>query len=179
MPIFFSLFSVLNDAQHEKAGGGVGLLNENLAKSFGESDLFGAPLKATLANNEGSFLVIVFAVTMIALMTASQFITQLQIMSKNQSPEAKNSPMFPLGVMFYWLTSNFWTMGQQFLVIRNMPTPGSEAAAAREARLAKRGKLVVKDGPLSDEIVRDEIPKTTQRQQPVNKNRAKKQGGSK
>jgi YidC/Oxa1 family membrane protein insertase len=200
MPIFFSLFSVLNDAQHEKAGGGVGLLNENLAKSFGESDLFGAPLKATLANNEGSFLVIVFAVTMIALMTASQFITQLQIMSKNQSPEAKNSPMFkqqrillyilpvvfifsgvafPLGVMFYWLTSNFWTMGQQFLVIRNMPTPGSEAAAAREARLAKRGKLVVKDGPLSDEVVRDEIPKTTQRQQPVNKNRAKKQGGSK
>jgi YidC/Oxa1 family membrane protein insertase len=200
MPIFFSLFSVLNDAQHEKAGGGVGLLNENLAKSFGESDLFGAPLKATLANNEGSVLVIVFAVAMIALMTASQFITQLQIMSKNQSPEAKNSPMFkqqrillyilpvvfifsgvafPLGVMFYWLTSNLWTMGQQFLVIRNMPTPGSEAAAAREARLAKRGKLVIKDGPLSDEVVKDEIPKTTQRQQPVNKNRAKKQGGSK
>jgi YidC/Oxa1 family membrane protein insertase len=200
MPIFFSLFSVLNDAQHEKPGGGVGLLNEALAKSFGESDLFGAPLKATLANNEGSVLVIVFAVTMIALMTASQFITQLQIMSKNQSPEAKNSPMFkqqrillyilpivfifsgvafPLGVMFYWLTSNFWTMGQQFLVIRNMPTPGSEAAAAREARLAKRGKLVVKDGPLSDETVVDEAPKTTQRQQPVGKNRAKKQGGSK
>ncbi|KQM57679.1 membrane protein insertase YidC [Agreia sp. Leaf210] len=200
MPIFFSLFSVLNDAQHEKAGGGVGLLNETLAKSFGESDLFGAPLKATLANNEGSFLVIVFAVTMIALMTASQFITQLQIMSKNQSPEAKNSPMFkqqrillyilpvvfifsgvafPLGVMFYWLTSNFWTMGQQFLVIRNMPTPGSEAAAAREARLAKRGKLVIKDGPLSDEPVADEVPKSTQRQQPVGKNRAKKQGGSK
>jgi YidC/Oxa1 family membrane protein insertase len=200
MPIFFSLFSVLNDAQHEKAGGGVGLLNENLARSFGESDLFGAPLKATLANNEGSVLVIVFAVTMIALMTASQFITQLQIMSKNQSPEAKNSPMFkqqrillyilpvvfifsgvafPLGVMFYWLTSNFWTMGQQFLVIRNMPTPGSEAAAAREARLAKRGKLVIKDGPLSDETVEDQTPKTTQRQQPVGKNRAKKQGGSK
>jgi len=200
MPIFFSLFSVLNDAQHEKAGGGVGLLNEALARSFGESDLFGAPLKATLVNNEGSVLVIVFAVAMIALMTASQFITQLQIMSKNQSPEAKNSPMFkqqrillyilpvvfvfsgvafPLGVMFYWLTSNFWTMGQQFLVIRNMPTPGSEAAAAREARLAKRGKLVIKDGPLSDEVVEDQTPKTTQRQQPVGKNRAKKQGGSK
>jgi YidC/Oxa1 family membrane protein insertase len=132
-------------------------------------------------------------------MTASQFITQLQIMSKNQSPAAKNSPMFkqqrillyilpivfvfsgiafPLGVMFYWLTSNLWTMGQQFLVIRNMPTPGSEAAKAREERLAKRGKLVIKDGPLSDEVV-DEAPKATQRVQPVNKNRAKKQGGKK
>ena len=30
---------------------------------------------------------------------------------------------FPLGVMFYWLTSNIWTMGQQFLVIRNLPDP--------------------------------------------------------
>ena len=130
---------------------------------------------------------------------ASQFITQLQIMSKNQSPEAKNSPMFkqqkmllyilplvfavsgvafPLGVMFYWLTSNFWTMGQQFLVIRNMPTPGSEAAKAREARLAKKGKL---EPPVADgtTIVIDDTAKNTQRQQPLNKNRAKKQDDKK
>ena len=31
---------------------------------------------------------------MIVLMTASQFITQLQIMAKNQSPEMKASPMY-------------------------------------------------------------------------------------
>ncbi len=31
---------------------------------------------------------------MIILMTASQFITQLQIVSKNMSPETKASPMF-------------------------------------------------------------------------------------
>jgi YidC/Oxa1 family membrane protein insertase len=135
------------------------------------------------------------ALTMIVLMTASQFITQLQIVSKNMSPETKASPMFrqqrillyllplvfafsgvafPLGVMFYWLISNFWTMGQQFLVIRNMPTPGSEAARAREARLAKKGKLVVEDKP---ETIVVEEKKTTQRQQPVGKTRAKKQGG--
>ena len=66
----------------------------------------------------------VVASVMVVLMTASQFITQLQIMSKNQSPEMKASPMyrqqrillyllplvfafsgfaFPIGVMFYWL----------------------------------------------------------------------------
>ena len=67
--------------------------------------------------------------------------------------------------MFYWLVSNFWTMGQQFLVIRNMPTPGSEAALAREARLAKKGKLVVEEKPENDVAL--EEPKTTQRQQPV------------
>jgi YidC/Oxa1 family membrane protein insertase len=65
-------------------------------------------------------------------------------------------------------------MGQQFVVIRNMPTPGSEAAKAREARLAKKGKLVV-DEPSGDVIVLEE-PKKTQRQQPISKARAKKQG---
>jgi YidC/Oxa1 family membrane protein insertase len=119
-------------------------------------------------------------------------------MSKNQSPEMKASPMyrqqrvllyllplvfafsgftFPLGVMTYWLVSNFWTMGQQFIVIRNMPTPGSEAALAREARLARRQqrKGITAETPEGSTIVVEE-PKTTQRQQPVGKARSKKQG---
>jgi len=137
---------------------------------------------------------------MVVIMTASQFITQLQIMSKNQSAEMKASPMyrqqrillyilplvfafsgfaFPIGVMFYWLTSNIWTMVQQFLVIRNMPTPGSEAALAREARLARKAQrrgITVTE--FSDEPAVEEIKKP-QRQQPVGKNRAKKQSGNK
>ncbi|SFR67356.1 YidC/Oxa1 family membrane protein insertase [Agromyces sp. CF514] len=197
MPIFFGLFSVLNDAQHDKAG--VGVFTQELANSFANSEFLGAPLKGTFIgamNGEYPWQVMVIAATMIVLMTASQFITQLQIVSKNMSPETKASPMFrqqrimlyllplvfafsgvafPIGVMFYWLVSNFWTMGQQFLVIRNMPTPGSEAAKAREARLAKRGKLVVEDQESTTIVIEEK--KTTQRQQPVGKNRAKKQGG--
>ncbi|WP_022885415.1 membrane protein insertase YidC [Glaciibacter superstes] len=204
MPIFFALFSVLNDAQHGKAG--VGPLNEELGKQFGSAELFGAPLHNSFASQWGlmtegqpySVTVMIIAATMVVLMTASQFITQLQIVSKNMSPETKASPMFrqqrimlyllplvfafsgvafPLGVMFYWLTSNIWTMAQQFLVIRNMPTPGSEAAKAREERLARKGKLIATDG---DVIVVEEPKKTSnQRQQPVGKNRAKKQSGPK
>jgi YidC/Oxa1 family membrane protein insertase len=198
MPIFFGLFSVLQNAQHEQVG--VGLLNLQLSRSFGESVLFGvAPLKDSIQSADGNGWVIGIALTMVVLMTASQFITQLQIMSKNQSPEMKASPTykqqrillyilplvfafsgfaFPLGVMFYWLTSNAWTMVQQFIVIRNMPTPGSEAALAREARLAKkhqrRGITVTElEAPVREE------PKKVQRVQPVGKNRAKKQTGSK
>ncbi|WP_291051054.1 membrane protein insertase YidC [Herbiconiux sp.] len=201
MPIFFSLFSVLNNAQ--KGQSGVGPLNAELGKQFGDATLFGvAPLHDTFMsafNAGGPWQVMLIAGLMVVLMTASQFYTQLQIMAKNQSPEAKASPMykqqrillyilplvfvfsgvaFPLGVMFYWLTSNFWTMGQQFLVIRNMPTPGSEAAKAREARLAKKGKLEPTKGAPEIESI-PEVPKTTQRQQPVSKNRAKKQGDKK
>jgi YidC/Oxa1 family membrane protein insertase len=198
MPIFFGLFSVLQHAQNQKAENpaGVGLLNAELSASFGNSDLWGAPLHLAISTAEGNVIVIVMASIMVVLMTASQFITQLQIMSKNQTPEMQNSPMykqqrmllyllplvflfsgftFPLGVMFYWLVSNIWTMVQQFLVIRNMPTPGSEAALAREARLAKKrqrkGITIVEE----ESSPEPETPKTTQRQQPVNpKNRKKK-----
>jgi YidC/Oxa1 family membrane protein insertase len=197
MPIFFGLFSVLQHAQNQTAEnpGGVGLLNADLSASFGSSELWGAPLHLAISTAAGNVTVIVIASVMVVLMTASQFITQLQIMSKNQTPEMQNSPMykqqkmllyllplvflfsgftFPLGVMFYWLVSNIWTMVQQFIVIRNMPTPGSEAALAREARLAKKrqrlGITLVEDGEPEPEL-----PKTTQRSQPVNpKNRKKK-----
>jgi YidC/Oxa1 family membrane protein insertase len=196
MPIFFGLFSVLNSSFQGLTG--VGLLNEQLSQEFGKATLFGiAPLGATMVNNDDNVWVIVIAAILIVLMTASQFITQLQIMSKNQSAEMKSSPMyrqqrillyvlpivflfsgiaFPLGVMFYWFVSNIWTMVQQFIVIRNMPTPGSEAALAREARLAKKRQKqgIVEDEPEGTVI---EEPKKTQRQQPVGKNRAKKKGG--
>ncbi len=205
MPIFFSLFSVLSNAQHVNADGshnpGVGLLNQELSTSFGTSSLFGiAPLHESF-QSASTPAVQIIAVVMVILMTASQFITQLQIMSKNQSAEMKASPMFrqqrillyllplvfafsgfsfPLGVMFYWLVSNFWTMVQQFLVIRNMPTPGSEAALAREARLAKREQrkqLTQVDIEGEGTVVVEEA-KNVQRQQPVSKTRAKKKSGS-
>jgi YidC/Oxa1 family membrane protein insertase len=204
MPVFFSLFQVLNGAQTGKAG--VGPLNETLAVQFGNAELFGiAPLHQSFSGalnaHPPQVAVMVIAAVMVVLMTSSQFITQLQIVSKNMSPETKASPQFkqqrillyllpfvflfsgfafPLGVMFYWLTSNIWTMVQQFVVIRNMPTPGSEAAKAREARLAKKGKLVNDEGVVVLSI--DEQPQkpiTTQRAQPVSKNRAKKQTGGK
>jgi len=149
-------------------------------------------------------IVVAIAAFMVVVMTGSQFITQLQLASKNQSPEMKASPMyrqqrvllyilplvfafsgyaFPIGVMFYWLTSNIWTMVQQFLVIRNMPTPGSEAALAREARLAKRNRQKMSDDASAlgapDAADEPKKPVTTQRSQPVGKNRAKKTGSGK
>jgi YidC/Oxa1 family membrane protein insertase len=193
MPIFSSLFFVLNDAQHSVTSGkaGVGLLNLDLAQLFAKADLFGAPLKDTFLSSN-LLEVKILAAVMILVMTASQFITQKQIMAKNQNPDSMNSQYmqtqkimlvlfpvifaisgisFPIGVMFYWLASNFWTMGQQFVVIRNMPTPGSKAHHERQARLEKKGKL-----PKNTDAVEAEIVEVTPRQrtQPTGKARAKK-----
>jgi len=188
MPIFGALFVVLNEAQKTDPNAGVGLLSKELAYSFGHSQFLGAALSANFTS--GNLNAQIMAAVMIVLMTASQFITQRQIMAKNQNPAAMNSqyaqtqkimlyvfPLifavssfaFPLGVMWYWLASNFWTMGQQFVVIRNMPTPGSEAHKAREARLAKKGKALT-----PEQIEELPEPVKQQRVQPVSKTRAKK-----
>ena len=62
--------------------------------------------------------------------------------------------------------------GQQFIVIRNMPTPGSPAFQARQLRLEKKGKLPKPEqGAIAVEA---EIDQKGQRTQPVGKTRAKK-----
>jgi YidC/Oxa1 family membrane protein insertase len=193
MPIFAGLFFTLNGAQHDEKG--VAFLTAEMAKSFSSSTLFGARLSETFLTAQ-TFNVQVLAAVMVLVMTATQFITQKQILAKNQNPDVNNSQYaqtqkimlyvfpvifmisgisFPLGVMFYWLTSNFWTMGQQFLVIRNMPTPGSLAHRQREERLAKKGKLK-RDEPITFADVAIEEAANTQRTQPVGKKRAKKKG---
>ena len=195
MPIFISLFFVLNEAQHNKQG--VGMLSQELATSFANSKIFGAPLSATFfipgENADNPLAVQIIAGVMIVLMTASQFITQKQIISKNQTPAnlqnsqymqtqkimlwlfpfmfAISGVSFPLGVMTYWLVSNFWTMGQQYVVIKNMPTPGSLAHEQRQARLEAKGKLPKQD---IVEVTEIEPEAKGQRQQPVSKKRKKK-----
>jgi YidC/Oxa1 family membrane protein insertase len=187
MPIFMGLFFVLNDAQQNKAG--VGLLDAALAQSFSQAEILGAKLSDTFFGSDDLNVKIIAGV-MIVLMSASQFITQKQIMAKNQNPDVQNSQFmqtqkillyvlpfvflisgltFPLGVMTYWLVSNFWTMGQQFVVIRNMPTPGSPAFKERQERLIKKGKI-----SLEPEAAQETEAEIRQRQQPVSKSRAKK-----
>lgn len=213
MPILLGMFYTLSDVKrHAEWGvGGVGLLDSTLTRQFYDAELFGvAPLHVNMidAINTNQTATVVILVILVILMIVSQFFTQLQIISKNLSPEAKTGQayqmqrimlyvlplafifsgvFFPLGVVMYWFTSNIWTMVQQFIVIRNLPTPGSEAAKAREERLAKKGKALDASGkviPLEKyqaeqqrlfeeaERAKAQAPK---RQQPVGKQRAKKQ----
>jgi len=195
MPVFFGLFTTLNNAALGLPG--IGFMNLDLAKNFGAATIFEtAPLHASMSSSEGDWTVVWTAGVMVVLMTVSQFITQKQIMSKNISAAMKESPTykqqqillyvlplvflfsgfaFPLGVMMYWLVSNFWTMGQQFVVIRNMPTPGSEAYQAWEARQEKKN---IRKGITTEPDVIEEV-KPAQRQQPMGKNRAKRGKGKK
>jgi len=150
----------------------------------------------------------IVCVVMIVLMSASTFTTQRQLMMKNMPASALDNPFakqqkvllylmplmfvfsgvtFPIGVLLYWLTTNLWSMGQQFYTIRRMPAPGSPAEKALEERRLKSGKEHKKftipglshDPELEDvqdTPIADAKPQSGQRQQPKRKKRVKPTG---
>ena len=82
---------------------------------------------------------------LIVAMGATTFISQRQLMSKQaaavnpqQQMLMKIMPLmfavfavnFPLAVIIYWVTTNLWSMGQQYILLRNRPPIGGEPAAA-------------------------------------------------
>jgi YidC/Oxa1 family membrane protein insertase len=89
---------------------------------------------------------------------------------------------FPIGVLIYWTTTNLWTMGQQFFVIRRMPTPGSPAAKALAERRAAKGlpALPLLGGKKVDAQAAEAsaaaaaVEAKSQRVQPQRKNRKRK-----
>ena len=198
-PIFFALFQVLNGIATGQARG---VLTPELLESARNARVFGAPLYATFANaNEylaqgvSPTSVRIVTVILIALMTFTTFTTQRQLMLKNMpsdNPMAQQQKIllyvfplmfaffginFPIGVLIYWLTTNLWTMGQQFYVIRNNPTPGTPAEAAyneRQAIKAARGGSLIQRvtgrGPVvsNEPVEKIEEPKVV-RQQPKRK----------
>ncbi|MFF2346115.1 membrane protein insertase YidC [Pseudarthrobacter sp. NPDC058119] len=204
MPFFFALFQVLSGiSQAKDQGAGIGAMSHEQVVEFDASSIFGAPLSASLLHGGGSgnqASVWILSIVMILAMTASQFITQKQIMAKNMSEEAMASPFmrqqkmmlyilpivfgvgginFPIGVLIYWTTTNLWTMGQQFFVIRRMPTPGSPAAKALAERRAAKGLpalsvLTGKRDEAADEAAAAAVEIKGQRVQPQRKNRKKK-----
>ncbi|MFE5580393.1 membrane protein insertase YidC [Kitasatospora sp. NPDC056531] len=156
-PFFTALYGVLASVAKGKP---IGVIHGDLLVSAGKAHIFGAPLSATFVSSSVTSVKIVTAV-MIVMMSLSQFVTQRQLMTKNvdltvKTPFMQQQKMlmyvfpvmfavmginFPVGVLVYWLTTNVWSMGQQLIVIRNNPTPGSKAFQERQARLKKAGRL--------------------------------------
>jgi YidC/Oxa1 family membrane protein insertase len=204
MPIFFALFRLLDQAA--KNGTAHGLLTEELARKFGASEIFGVfPIsesfwQARVWGAEPDGAVMVLALILVLAMTATTFTTQRQLMSKNMPADALSGPYaqqqkmllyvlpvafglggvaFPIGVLLYWTTSNLWTMGQQFYVIRNNPAPGTPAFQAKvdrdRAKAERKGLLVAE--PEAPAV--EEKPRAATRQQPKKQTRQqRRQGGT-
>jgi YidC/Oxa1 family membrane protein insertase len=190
-PIFFALFRVLNGIAQNLAQG---VLTPEQVEQAKEASIFNVPIYATFVHaDETPFPTTTRVVTiiMIALMTATTFTTQRQLMIKNASrdnPMAQQQKIllyvfpvffavtginFPVGVLLYWLTTNLWSMGQQFYVIRNNPQPGTPAFEAWERRVEakERRKLGL---PPEPEVAGPVIAPPTPRAQPKRQSKSQR-----
>jgi YidC/Oxa1 family membrane protein insertase len=208
MPIFFALFSVLQGIATQTPEGVFKWPQyANLMAEARSASIFGAPLYGTFlgaaeVEADGFSPVATRIVTfiLIILMTGTTFLTQRQLIVKNMAADnpivrqqkvllyvfplmfAIGGINFPIGVLIYWFTTNLWSMGQQFYVIRNNPQPNTPAyesylrrQAEKEARKAvKRGEVATVEEALKPKPV--EPPK---RAQPKRQSRSqRKRGGA-
>ncbi|MDQ3096283.1 MAG: membrane protein insertase YidC, partial [Actinomycetota bacterium] len=196
MPIFLALFRTLNEAAHNK---GVGFFEresfEPLVKTLAEGKIFGVVKISDSFTSADSWHVQLVAGVLVALMTITTFTTQRQLMRKNMPASALTGQYaqqqkillyvlpvvfavggiaFPVGVLLYWTTSNIWTMGQQFYVIRNNPTPGTPAFDAKKARDTKRHPDTPAVPPGDTLVAEVDSPKPVIRAQPKKQTRSQR-----
>ncbi|MGB8020467.1 MAG: membrane protein insertase YidC [Candidatus Nanopelagicales bacterium] len=161
-PVFFALFTVLQGVAMEIPRGVFKWEQyAYLLPSAHNAQIFGVPLYGTFRladQTPNPTATRVLALILIVLMSVTTFITQRQLLLKNtasDNPIAQQMKImmyvfpimfaigglnFPIGVLIYWFTTNIWTMGQQFWVIRNNPQPGTPAAIAAAERKARKSE---------------------------------------
>jgi YidC/Oxa1 family membrane protein insertase len=193
-PIFFALFTVLNGIARNIPHGP---LKGDLLLSAQQAKFFGANLSSTFLSSDTTTQTKFVTVLLIIFMSATTFTTQRQLMVKGMPKmDASNNMMlqqqkimlyvfplifavsgvnFPVGVLIYWSTTNLWTFGQQFYVIKRNPTPGSPAYE----ELAKKRALKDKENGVLPEVTEETgttqiDPEIKQRQQPSKKKKKKK-----
>jgi YidC/Oxa1 family membrane protein insertase len=203
MPIFIALFQLINRAAK---GQQRGVLTAADVEHLSNAEIFGARISDTFTGAT-SVNVQILAGVLVVAMTLTTFLTQRQLMSKNMPADALSGPYanqqkmllyvlpvvfavggiaFPIGVLLYWTTSNLWTMGQQFYVIRNNPAPNTEAFRAKvartEAKRKRKGEPAEGPGGAAPGVVYgtdveaapEPPPRPAQRQQPQKKSRSQR-----
>ena len=187
-PIFFALFRVLQYGISQEKALGYFANHPGLVNMAHDAELLGVPLWGYFlgaAQTPSPNATMVLTVCLVLLMTATTFLTQRQLMVKNMpadNPMAQQQKIllyvfpvifavggvgFPIGVLIYWSTTNLWSMGQQFWIIRNNPTPGTPAFDAWEKRKrAKQHQSNVLEGeqpPSEVEVQKRQQPKRISR----------------
>jgi YidC/Oxa1 family membrane protein insertase len=191
-PIFFALFTVLNGIAKNKPHG---FLKGEYLVSAAQAKFFGAPISETFLGTD-KLTVKIVTVLLIIFMSGTTFTTQRQLMVKGMPKmDASNNMMlqqqkimlylfpvifavsgvnFPVGVLIYWSTTNLWTWGQQYYVIKRNPTPGSPAYEELVRKRAHKEKLENKSLGTDIDQNEEQAPEVLgQRQQPKKKKKKK------
>lgn len=158
IPVFLGLFHVLKrvrPGRTEEAKTLYGWTADQF-ESAANATLFKAPIPAhftskadQLAQLGGSGVTVkIVAGVLVAMMIATTFMTSRQMILKtgwSEDPQQRmiqklmlygipfslliSGGLFPIGVVIYWVTTNLFSLGQQFWVLRKYPPPKMAGAA--------------------------------------------------
>ena len=190
-PIFFALFTVLNGIGKVPVVT-KGVLTKEDGVSAAQAEFFGAPISQTFLGSDIGTVKLV-TIFLIAFMSLTTFTTQRQLMTKGMPKmDSSNNMMlqqqkimlyafpiifaitgvnFPVGVLIYWSTTNLWTWGQQYYVIKRNPTPGSPAYEELQRKRNKKNGVV--ENPEAPKSSEGQTEEKGQRQQPKKKKKKK------
>ena len=116
LPVFMALFFLLKSTEFKAQ-----------VLSSGQTDfLFITDITAKATGAELIVLMVLFVVSQMAstlVMSATADKTQQRIMMLLPLVFVTFIPNFPAGLIIYWITTNFWTLGQQLVVRRVSPPP--------------------------------------------------------
>ena len=174
LPVFFALFGVLRAIAEDQPKYGLTpavVASAQHAKIFGVVTVADRLLTSILPptfSSIGTSQKIVILLTVVVSATTT-FMTVRQSMKRGMTPQVDpNNPMassqkmmqyivpvfalsglyWQYGLVLYWVTTNLWTLGQQYVLFKRFPPPagaaaapaGSPAAAASKAAARQPGK---------------------------------------
>jgi YidC/Oxa1 family membrane protein insertase len=157
MPLFFALFSVLREIAERKPGTA---LKYNLKSSFvtnvNKADIFGVQIKNTFLHGTSLHVHIVVAFVVLISM-GTTYLTVRQSMKRGMMPTGSDNPMgqsqklmayvmplfaltglyWPFGLVLYWVLTNLWTLGQQYVLLRKYPVGAAAAMTGGNVPIGK------------------------------------------
>jgi YidC/Oxa1 family membrane protein insertase len=126
LPVFMALFYLLRSDEFK----------EEINAPGSNPDFFGIPLDEKAVGAALIILVVLYFVTMVgstSIMAASAEGNQRLMMYALPVVFTPFIINFPAGLVFYWITTNLWTMGQQWVVKKLIPPPPKEVEDQKRA----------------------------------------------
>jgi YidC/Oxa1 family membrane protein insertase len=152
-PILLALFRVLDGATHGRPAGAVAATP---ALDLASAHLAGASFGDRMGASGAASLV---TVGLTAVMVAAVWLLQRRQVTANSAPATLDGAAgaaqrvsvwllpsmavfsgfaFPIGVLVYFACTNLWSLAQQAVLLRWLPTPGSPAHTRKLARETRR-----------------------------------------
>ena len=172
LPVFFALFGVLRAIAEDQPKYGLTpavVASAQHAKIFGvvtvADRLLTSILPPTFSSIGTSQKIVILLTVVVSAITT--FMTVRQSMKRGMTPQMDpNNPMassqkmmqyivpvfalsglyWQYGLVLYWVTTNLWTLGQQYVLFKRFPPPATATAGAAGSPAATSGKTARQPG---------------------------------